>query len=78
MGLADKIEQRLTQARQRVDKITQAILAKAFCGELVPTEAELARLEGRTYETAAQLLTRIQAEKQGLTSTPKTRKKAKK
>ncbi len=41
---------------------TQAILAKAFRGELVPTEAEVARAEGRDYETAAQLLARIRAE----------------
>ena len=34
-------------------------ISKAFSGELVPTEAELARAEGRTYETAEELLTRI-------------------
>ena len=39
--------------RRRVEKITQAILAKAFRGELVPTEAELARQEGRDYEPAS-------------------------
>jgi len=39
--------------------ITQAILAKAFRGELVPTEAELARQEGRDYEPASALLKRI-------------------
>jgi type I restriction enzyme, S subunit len=32
---------------------------KAFSGELVPTEAELARAEGRTYETAEELLARV-------------------
>ena len=42
-------------------KITQAILAKAFRGELVPTEAELARRESRPYEPASALLTRIRA-----------------
>ena len=45
----------------RADKITQAILAKAFRGELVPTEAELARQEGRDYEPASALLARIRA-----------------
>jgi len=30
---------------------TQSILAKAFRGELVPTEAELARREGRRLRT---------------------------
>ena len=32
-------------------------------GEPVPTEAELARREGRDYEPASELLTRIKAEK---------------
>ena len=57
--LADKIETRIKQASDRVDKLTQSILAKAFIGELVPTEAELAKLEGRGYETAKKLLDRI-------------------
>lgn len=45
--------------RLRAEKLTQAILAKAFRGELVPTEAELARREGRSYESASALLARI-------------------
>ncbi|MGD9938041.1 MAG: hypothetical protein AB7S61_11305 [Methanoregulaceae archaeon] len=43
----------LAGARERVDTLIQAILAKAFRGELVPTEAELARREGREFEPAA-------------------------
>lgn len=39
--------------------MTQAILAKAFRGELVLTEAELARQEGRDDEPASVLLERI-------------------
>ena len=39
------------------------MLAKAFRGELVPTEAELARAEGRDYEPASALLERIRAER---------------
>ena len=57
--LADAIERRVAAATARADKLTQAILARAFRGELVPTEAELARREGREYETAAVLLDRI-------------------
>lgn len=57
--LADVIEKRVAVATARAEKLTQAILAKAFCGELVPTEAELARREGREYEPAADLLERI-------------------
>ena len=55
--LADAIEMRV--ATWRTEKLTQAILAKAFRGELVPTEAELARRERRTYEPASALLARI-------------------
>lgn len=62
-ALADKIETRVVAATARVEKITQAILAKAFRGQLVPTEAELARLEGRDYEPASVLLQRIRAER---------------
>jgi type I restriction enzyme S subunit len=58
--LADAIEKRVTVGTARAEKLTQAILAKAFRGELVPTEAELARQEGRRYESAADLLKRIQ------------------
>jgi type I restriction enzyme S subunit len=63
-GLADTIEKRLAAASLRAEKLTQSILAKAFRGELVPTEAELARAEGRDYEPAAVLLDRIRQERQ--------------
>jgi type I restriction enzyme S subunit len=75
--LADTIEKRVAAASERVEKLTQAILAKAFRGELVPTEAELARREGRSYETAAELLARIKGAKDQAESTTQTgRKKA--
>jgi len=64
-ALADKIEARVAAATARVEKITQAILARAFRGELVPTEAELARQNGRTYEPASALLERIRSERAG-------------
>lgn len=62
--LADAIEKRVALTTCRVEKLTQAILAKAFRGELVPTEAELARQEGRDYEPASLLVERIQAERE--------------
>jgi type I restriction enzyme, S subunit len=65
--LADDIGKQVEAATRRVDKITQAILAKAFRGELVPTEAELARREGRSYEPASILLERIRNERQNET-----------
>jgi len=46
-------------AKASAEKLTQAILAKAFRGELVPTEAELARREDDSYEPASALLARI-------------------
>jgi type I restriction enzyme S subunit len=57
--LADVIQKRVAAATARADKLTQAILAKAFRGELVPTEAGLARQEGRDYEPASTLLERV-------------------
>lgn len=59
LAFADKIEARVNTATMRVEKIPQAILAKAFRGELVPTDAELARQENRDYEPASELLERI-------------------
>jgi type I restriction enzyme S subunit len=61
--LADAIDKRVAAATARAAKLMQAILAKAFRGELVPTEAELARREGRDYEPASALLERIRAER---------------
>jgi type I restriction enzyme S subunit len=60
---ADAMEKRVAAATAQVEKLTQAILAKAFRGELVLTEAELARKEGRDYEPASALLERIRAER---------------
>lgn len=60
MELAATIQRRVAAATARADRLTQAILAKAFRGELVPTEAELAR-QGREYEPAWVLLERIRA-----------------
>ena len=47
--LADVIELRIEGAIRNVGKFPQAILSKAFSGELVPAEAELARVEKRSY-----------------------------
>jgi type I restriction enzyme S subunit len=66
--LADAIEKRVSGSTERAEKLTQAILAKAFRGELVPTEAELARREGRSYESAAALLDRLRASQLASTS----------
>ncbi len=75
--LADAIEKRVEAARVRPDKLTQSILAKAFRGELVPTEAELARQEGRDYEPASVLLERIRVERATAGEKSKTRRRPK-
>jgi type I restriction enzyme S subunit len=62
--LADANDKRIATATARGEKLTQSILAKAFRGELVPTEAELARAEGRQYESATALLARLVSEQQ--------------
>jgi len=60
-ALADRIEARFAKANVQVDKLAASLLAKAFRGELVPTEAELARREARDYEGAQALLERLSA-----------------
>ncbi|PYU97183.1 MAG: hypothetical protein DMG08_00295 [Acidobacteria bacterium] len=62
--LADAIDKRVRATTLGADKLTRPILAKAFRGDLVPTEAEIARREGRTYEPAWELLERIKSERQ--------------
>jgi len=62
--LADVVEKRVAMATARAKQLTQAILTKAFRGELVPTEAELASREGRSYEPASDLLARIKSDKE--------------
>ncbi|WP_301665301.1 restriction endonuclease subunit S [Methanoculleus frigidifontis] len=66
LALADQIEAKVAAAKERTEALRQSILAQAFSGQLVPTEAELARREGREYEPAAVLLERITAEQNHL------------
>lgn len=76
--LADAIEKRVTAATLRAERLTQAVLAKAFRGELVPIEAELARREGRTYEPASALLERIKSARARLSENGDKRRKGRK
>ncbi len=64
-AVAETIEKRVAAASVRAARLPQAILGKAFSGELLPTEAELSRREGREYESAGALLSRLAAELQG-------------
>ena len=62
-AFAYSIETKVAAARVKTEKLRQFILAKAFSGELVETEAEIARREGRDYETTEVLLERIKEER---------------
>jgi len=62
-ALAERIEAKVAAAREKTETMRQSILAQAFSGRLVPTEAELARQEGRECEPASVLLERIRSEK---------------
>ena len=70
LALADRVGARVEAARLHAERTAQAVLAKAFRGELVPTEAELARAEGRGYETTDVLLARVAEDSKG---TPKAK-----
>lgn len=53
----------LRRVQANLKRYRAAVLKAACQGRLVPTEAELARAEGRTYETGEQLLARILADR---------------
>ena len=75
-ALADTIERRVETGTAQAERLTQSILAQAFRGELVETEAELARREGRDYEPASVLLDRIRAEREAADAQPKRKRAA--
>ena len=62
-AFADQLEAKVNEAKKRIDRLTQSILAKAFRGELVPQDP--------SDEPASELLARIQAQR---ASAPKTRR----
>lgn len=55
----------LKRVKANLKRYRAAVLKAACEGSLVPTEADLARAEGRSYEPAAVLLERILAERRG-------------
>jgi type I restriction enzyme S subunit len=67
-ALADTLEKHLKNAKQRVDNLTQAILAKAFKGELVPQDPN--------DEPADKLLELIKAAREEAEKLEKVAKKA--
>ena len=65
-AFADQLEAKVNEAKTRIDRLTQSILAKAFRGELVPQDPN--------DEPASRLLERIQAQR---TNAPKARQRRK-
>lgn len=61
LALADEIESRAQAASASVNALPATILALAFAGRLVPTEAQVAQAEGRPFETFTQLFERLAA-----------------
>jgi type I restriction enzyme S subunit len=68
--LADQLEARLTAARKVVDRLTPALLAKAFRGELVPQDPN--------DEPASVLLERIRAARQAEAGAGKSSRRGRK
>ena len=63
-AFADRLEARLAQAHTAATRLTPALLAKAFRGELVPQDPN--------DEPAAELLRRLQAQRATAVSASKT------
>jgi type I restriction enzyme S subunit len=62
LRLVAVLEKRVAAAAARVDKLTQTVLAQAFRGELVPTEAELVGSKGGDHQKVEELLERAALE----------------
>lgn len=66
-AFVDRIEARLAEARKTIERITPAVLAKAFRGELVPQDPN--------DESASVLLERVKSEAAKGTTSPNRRKR---
>lgn len=67
-AFADQLEAKVKNAKARIDRLTQSILAKAFRGELVPQDP--------SDEPACELLARIQAQRAAAPKAKRGRKSA--
>lgn len=65
-AFADQVEAKVGEAKTRIDRLTQSILAKAFRGELVPQDPN--------DEPASELLARITAQRANATKAKRGRK----
>jgi type I restriction enzyme S subunit len=58
----DDAEATLERVKRNLERYRASVLQAAIEGRLVPTEAELAQVEGRSYETASTLVRRLSPE----------------
>jgi len=76
-ALADKVEARYQQAKERVNKLSQSVLAKAFRGELVPQDPDdepAEKLLERIMEEKAKMEAELKAVKEATKKTTKRQK----
>ena len=73
---ADKIEQQVTQAQNRINNLTQSILAKAFRGELTADWRKQYPELIRGENSAEALLARIKTEREKLAKKPKHKRRS--
>lgn len=72
---ANKVEQRVNAAQERVNSLTQSILAKAFRGELTTEWRELNQALITGENSAEALLAKIKAEREALSKKKSPKKK---
>lgn len=70
LAAAARVEAEAERQLRVVDRAPPAILQRAFAGELVPTESEIAAAQGRQFETAEEMLRRLSSESVGPDSAP--------
>ncbi len=75
-GLTQQVERRLDRSRAAAAALVQSILRSAFRGEMVETEADVARREGHAYEPACELLARIKQSRESVAVLKKRRRQA--
>ncbi len=73
LAIADRLSAQIEITAAALDRVSTASLARAFRGQLVPTEAALAEEDGRDFESAEPLLARVNATNN---ATPRQRRKA--
>ncbi len=72
LATAERLTTQIEHVESTLERVGRGSLAKAFRGDLVPTEAALAEQAGRDFESAGELLARMQS---ATSATPHRRRK---